>query len=415
MKLPLLTVKQKAVCKYDFQQQPIITICEGAVRSGKTLVLLPLWIQHVGRFKGRGVRFIMTGTTVPSLKRNVLDELNNVYGIDTSLNINNEFLMFGNIISCFGAAKADSYKAMKGFTAYGWLGNEVTEHHANTIDQAFKRCSGDGFRIFWDTNPADPLHPIKTDYVDRDGERLDDGREHIKVWHFTLDDNEFLPPVYREHLKKITPSGHYYDRDILGQWVSAEGMIYKDFNYAVHVIPAENLPKDADGKSAIKEYIAGVDWGYDHLGCIGLYGVDHDKNAYRIKEIVDREKSIDWWIERAKELQTKHGNVLFYCDTARPDNISAFRNAGLNVRGAEKDVVAGIAFVASMFKNNKLFIVRDNNKNYLRTIYNYRWLDGSSIEAPIKDDDDSMDTERYALYSHFGKPKEVKAVDTLYR
>lgn len=404
----MLTQKQHDIIAFDNLHRPRITVLEGAVRSGKTVVNCMLFTHHVWESRGKKRRYIITGTSIPSIRRNVLDELENMnLGINPILTQSNEFQMFGNTVSCFGSANIDSYKVIKGFTAHGWLANEVTEHHAATVDQCFKRCSGDGARIFWDTNPAGPDHPIKVNYIDKDGDLLSDGRLHIKSWHFTLDDNAFLSDEYKESLKKSTPSGMFYDRDINGLWVAAEGMIYRDFDLGVHVLDV------APGN--LKEHFAGIDWGFEHNGVIGVYGLDHDGNAFRLREIVAKQQSIDWWAHEAMEINNTYRGIAFYADPARPDHIAALRGRGLVVHEAENPVVEGITFVAECFKKRRLYIVQQYNRNYLREIYNYRWKENSAKEEPIKMDDDSMDSERYALYSHLGRSREVRATFSLYR
>ena len=67
--------KQKAVIRHFNQEQTRLTICEGAVRSGKNYVNNFLWFMHVGKMAKYNVLFMMTGHTISSLKRNVLDEL----------------------------------------------------------------------------------------------------------------------------------------------------------------------------------------------------------------------------------------------------------------------------------------------------------------------------------------------------
>lgn len=399
MILPLLSKKQVEIYLFDRDNAPKITILEGAVRSGKSYINNILWIKHVLRFRNRGVKFIMTGSTIASLKRNVLDDLEGIFGINTFLNQNNEFRMFGNSVACFGSDSANAYKPLKGFTAYGWYANEVTEHHINTVDQAFKRCSGEGARIFWDTNPGPPNHHIKANYIDHDGERLASGKMLVKSWHFVLDDNEYLEKEYIESLKRATPTGMWYDRDILGLWVAAEGMIYKDFDLSKHVV--DKAPE------SMKEYFAGVDWGYDHHGVMGVYGVDNDGRKYRLFEVAERERGIEYWIKEARAVKEKHGNIPFYCDPSEPGFIASFQKAGLNAMRADNNVIPGISYVASCFKKNEFFIVRDRNKLFLSEIYNYRWRQSGTDEAPIKEDDDAMDETRYALFTHSVKSGRV--------
>ncbi|HCL55458.1 MAG TPA: PBSX family phage terminase large subunit [Spirochaetia bacterium] len=391
----LFSPKQIEVIRYDNKNSPVITICEGAVRSGKTTVLLWLFINHIHQFKNQKKKFIITGYTIGTVKKNVLDEMTAIFGIDTTLNQQNEFQLFGNKIVCFGTDKADSYKAIKGLTAYGWLGNEMTEQHKTAVDQCFKRISGLGARVFWDTNPSYPKHQIKTEYIDRSGEKLSDGRIWLKSWHFIMDDNIFLSEEYKESLKKSIPKGHLYDRDVLGLWVSAEGMIYKDFNPDIHVIDI-----DSTVINRIKEVFLGVDWGFEHHGVINVIGRDDDGAFYLLEEIAEREKTIDWWIEiknRVIGRYYRQWTGLSFCDSARPEYVMQF--GGLE---AKKEVVEGISFVSSLFSKNRIFISR-NAKRILSEIYEYQWNEKALKEEPVKNNDDSLDALRYGVYSYYLK------------
>ena len=383
-----LSDKQIEIVKYNNTIRPIHTILEGAVRSGKTFVMILLWLEHVQRYENKGRTFIMTGHTIGSLKRNVLDEMTALFGIDTHLNQQNEFTLFGNKIACFGSDKSDSYKSMKGLTAYGWLANEVTLQHKNTIDQSFKRCSGPGSRIFWDCNPDNPQHIVKKQYIDKSGEQLTDGTERIKAWHFSLDDNPFLEKNYIEALKKSTPTGHLYDRDILGLWVNAAGMIYKDFNPAKHII------KSTDKRlQRLIKYYAGVDWGYDHFGSIIVCGEDFDGNKYIVDEYAYRQKTIDFWKDCKSKITNKYGQMVFYCGPDRPDYIEEIKGVKAN-----NSVIEGITYLAELFKNDKIFI-NEKCKKLLSEIYEYSWNDRTRKEEPLKENDDSIDALRYCLYS----------------
>lgn len=386
------TAKQLEVIRYDNRVRPKLTICEGSVRSGKTRAILPLWIAHVGEFAGQRKRFIITGHTLGAIKRNILDELSDIFGIDTKINQNSEFWMFGNIIVCAGAETETDYKKITGFTAYGWLANEATLQNMNTIRQGFARCSGKGARIFWDTNPDSPINPIKTEYIDKSGEIDSQGKVRLKSWHFDLEDNTFLPPDYVENLKSSTPSGVWYDRNILGLWVAAEGMIYKDWKPSFIV----------DKAPEIKRYFTGVDWGYreGHSGVYLTIG-ENETGYYIMEEIAAIEKEIDWWKEKATYLRGKYGNGMpFYCDTARPEYIKA-----IGGQDAIKDVLPGIETVAGLMKKKQLFIVRGMAPLWEKEVYSYHWAKNPGKQEPEKTMDNAMDAMRYALHTHLSKPK----------
>ena len=385
-----ITSKQKEVVdciKYD---NPKILICSGAKRAGKTFILIYAFIAHVAKYENKGYSFILGGTTQSSIRRNVLNDLEDILGHEIKLSKDSSFKLFGNKVYCFHGANADSYKAMRGFTSYGAFLNEATTLHDSFIKEAISRCSGNGARIYMDTNPENPTHTVKTDYVDKDGQKLSNGQLNIKAFNFTLYDNTFLNKEYIESIEASTPSGMFFDRDILGVWVASEGVVYKDFNKDIHYI------KDLNNIDIVK-YFVGVDFGWEHFGSMVVVGKDINNNYYLIKEYAYQHKDIDDWINIAKEIKTQYGNINFYCDHARPDYIDKLRRSNIRAINANKNVLEGIAMIASLFKTNKLFILEDNVNIFKKEIYNYVWKNGK--DEPIKSSDDVLDSLRYAIYS----------------
>ena len=270
-----ITSKQKEVVdciKYD---NPKILICSGAKRAGKTFILIYAFIAHIAKYENKGYSFILGGTTQASIRRNVLNDLEDILGYEIKLSKDSSFKLFGNKVYCFHGAFADSYKAMRGFTSYGAFLNEATTLHDTFVKEAISRCSGEGARIYMDTNPENPTHTVKVDYVDKDGQLLSNGQLNIKAFNFTLYDNTFLNKEYIESIEASTPSGMFYDRDILGVWVASEGVVYTDFNKDKHYI------KEADIRDVqFKKYFAGVDFGWEHFGSMVVIGLGLDNKYY---------------------------------------------------------------------------------------------------------------------------------------
>ena len=92
-----------------------------------------------------------------------------------------------------------------------------------------------------------------------------------------------------------------------------------------------------------------------------------------------------------------------YCDTARPEAIEEIHKAGLNTKGAVKDVTDGIKMVKSM----PLFVT-PRSINLIKELKNYKWAkdkNGIVLDSPVKFMDDGCDALRYAIYSHIKIPK----------
>ena len=390
MELDNYTEKQIEVLESFAIDNPKILICSGAKRAGKTFILIKIFLAHVSLFKNQGLSFIIGGTTQASIRRNILNDLEAILGREIKFKDDGHFPLYGNKIYCFHGANADSYKAMRGFTSAGALLNEATTLHDSFVKEAISRCSHEGARIFMDTNPENPTHTVKVDYIDKDGQLLSNGQLNIKAFNFTLYDNTFLNKEYIESIEASTPSGMFYDRDILGTWVASEGVVYQDFNKDKHYM------KDID-KVDIKKYFCGVDFGWEHYGSIVVVGKDLDDNYYLIKEYAYQHKDIEDWINIAKEIKARYGNINFYCDHARPDYIDKLKRSGIRAINANKEVLEGISMIAKLFKTDKLFILEDNVVRFKDEIYNYVWQKGK--DEPVKQFDDVLDSLRYAIYS----------------
>ena len=390
-----ITKKQAEIIRCVEQENPKILICTGAKRAGKTWILIYCFLNHVAKYINQKKNFILGGTNQSALRRNVLNEMEEILGRELKLKHDNHFELFGNRIYCFDGANSDSYKKLRGFTSHGAYFNEATTLHDTFIKEGISRCSGDGARIFMDTNPENPTHSVKVDYVDKNGQKLSNGQVNIRSFSFTLFDNTFLSEEYVESIKASTPSGMFHDRDILGKWVSAEGVVFKDFNKEKHYI--KELPKN----TYITKYYCGVDWGYEHFGSIVLMGDDTEGNTYLLKEYSAQHQEIDYWVNIALEIKRSYGDINFYCDTARPEHIKRFRREGIQAKNADKSVLAGIESISKKLKTDKLFILEDNVKLFKDEIYNYVW--NSDKGEPVKKDDDVLDSLRYAIYSEHGK------------
>lgn len=382
--------KQLEVLRTIKYEKPNILICSGAKRSGKTFVLIYAFMAHVAKYGSSGYSFIIGGTTQASIRRNILNDMEQILGREIKLFEDNHFKLFGNKIYCFDGAYSDSYKKVRGFTAFGAFLNEATTLHDTFVKECISRCSGSGARIYMDTNPENPTHTVKVNYVDKDGQRLDNGKLNIKAFQFTLYDNIFLNEEYVKSIEASTPTGMFFDRDILGKWVAAEGVVYKDFNKDLHYI-------NDISRMQFKKYFVGVDFGWEHYGSMVVVGKTIDNKYIMLKEYAYQHKDIDEWVNIAKEIISRYGNINFYCDHARPDYINKLRVAKVKAIEAKKDVLEGISTVATLFKTNKLLIMEKEVKQFKNEIYNYVWKTGK--DEPIKVNDDVLDSLRYAIYS----------------
>lgn len=168
----------------------------------------------------------MAGVTLDALKRNCLDILDEILpdgAFYYSLGNKTGFL-YGHQIYLEGANDSQSMRKIRGMTLTGAYLDEASLHNKDFVRTVNGRLSTKGAFLIATTNPEEPNHWFKTDYIDAKG--IDK-----KVWHFVLEDNVFLDADYIKNVKAeyLQMGNAYYQRYILGLWVRAEGAVYPQF------------------------------------------------------------------------------------------------------------------------------------------------------------------------------------------
>ena len=399
------TDKQRKVLHYYLTRPFKIMILVGAVRAGKTYIDNYIFVYELKRIAKqakkedeRHPRYILAGATSDSIYKNVISELENQFGLSLKPDRHGHYHLFGVDIIPVYTGSITGLKSARGFTAYGAYINEASLCKHEIFDEIQNRCSKANSRIICDTNPDIPTHWLKTDYIDNHNKEA-----KIKAFTFTIDDNSFLPSDYVEALK-ASKTGVFYDRDILGLWATGAGIVYADFDKATMIIPDSDVPDNLT-------YYCGVDWGFaeGHSNVITVWGDDNNGKHYLLDVFQDTGRYISYWINLAQELQAKYGpNVPFWCDSARPEYVSAFQQAGLNAMNANKSVMDGVEYVSSQIKLNKVRITQKASKDFLDDLYQYEWDPVKGV--PKKEHDNVMDSSRYALYSKFKSEQETAQV-----
>jgi phage terminase large subunit len=392
-----LTDKQFSVIHQYNEEQPNHIILEGAVRSGKTHCNNILWIRHIGNMPQPRKDFVMTGYTIGSLERNVIAPLSDFLGITIRLDQFGRFDFIGHKVNCFGANTETAYKAMTGLTGYGWYANEVAMQHRNTVTEAFQRCSGQGTKIFWDTNPDHPYHYVKTDYVEKSGMTDGAGNILIRSVHFELDDNELLSPEYVEQIKRATPKGMWYDRRIKGLWVAAEGIIYESFRRDEHTCDPFPIPKDW-------QRVRGIDFGTVHPFVMLWGAIDPDGRLYIYREYYKTNTLIKQHAEKIKELSGDERYLWTVSDHDLQERIE-YEAKDIPTMPANKAVKLGLDLTAQrMVKQvdgRPRVMIFNTCTELIRQLGTYSWLpfeEGKPYrEEPLKVDDDGPDVLRYIV------------------
>ena len=220
----MLNPKQIDFMLYDDRRINLLT---GSVRSGKTYVSLLKWAIFVGSMPENS-EFLMCGKTITSLKRNCLGLLQELVGDNFTYSLSQKSgSLFGRKIWLEGANDDRAESKIRGMTLAGGYVDELTQIPFDFYKMLLSRLSIKNAKLYATTNPDSPNHWVKANIIDN--EEIDK-----QIWHFTLDDNEILKQENQEYFDNLkieyqSMGGVFYERFILGLWVLAEGLIYKQF------------------------------------------------------------------------------------------------------------------------------------------------------------------------------------------
>nr|DAT40160.1 MAG TPA: large terminase [Caudoviricetes sp.] len=274
--------------------------------------------------------------------------------------------------------------------------------------QALSRLSVHGAKCFCNCNPNSPYHWFYRDVLEHLEEN--DGL----YLHFTMDDNLSLTEETKERYKKHF-KGVFYDRNILGKWVVADGLIYTMFDKNKNIIPANQIQYEN-----IVQWAIGVDYGTQNATVFLLIGKDYEGRLIVCKEYyysgraeaekqgsqdvqkTDQEYTDDLrkFINDMYELTGKtYREVPIIIDPSAASFKLNVRRFHMRTKNADNEVMDGIRTVATLMGEQKL-LVSDECRETITSIYSYVWDEKKQlkgIDAPLKNDTDHCcDALRYA-------------------
>lgn len=406
---PFSTKAKESILTSDARQN----IWEGSVRSAKTIASIVRWLWFVKEAPSDWP-LLMVGKTERTLKRNVLDPIIEMVGQRKAIlkRGSGEFRLFNKQIELVGANDERSEGRIRGLTAGGCYGDEITLWPESFYSMMLSRLSVSGAKFFGTTNPDGPSHWFKKNYLDRRAEL------NMRVFHFTIDDNPTLDPTYVSALKNEY-TGLWYRRFIKGEWCLAEGAVWDMFDVSRHVIDTQALlaikaARQGTETASFNKYIAMADYATGNPTAFLLLGFDNPRGPYFVvKEYyhdsrkVGRQKTDAEYVVDYKAFTAGQRVGAAYVDPSAASFILALRRASVTVVEAENSVIDGIRFVGTQFAGNNLFI--DKSCVHLREeIEGYVWdakAQARGEDKPVKVDDHACDAMRYGLYTAFGKAR----------
>ncbi|MBS4760287.1 MAG: terminase family protein [Clostridium sp.] len=396
------------------EDMKFFTLCDGAVRSAKTLSII-YKIPQIFNFIGNEYLKVFSGYSKNTVRNNVLVELlpylKNYHGAQIKFNSASgelDIKLWGKLYNCLvvGGGKSDSDSNIQGATWDFWYANELPKHHYGFYNMALSRLTPENARAIADSNPESSNHWLYTERIKPYLENDKNIRSIFDYRHFTMEDNANLSKAFIENQKKLY-TGVFEARKIKGLWVVAEGLVYDTFSVKKHTCSHKQVLEKINNSEFI-DFFLGLDWGWRHPLSCGLYAVTKEKKYYKIDELFGSklcEDDVTGWILKKQEEYGRYFRFI-NADNARPEQNHKLRRSlnGITVFEEKPKVIDSIAIVRSIINYDRLIINKDRCKNTLREFGTYRYPNEDEREnrildsdMPLKENDDSMDETRYAL------------------
>lgn len=387
----MISRKQAKILAFPYTNYDAL-ICDGAVRSGKTSIMMWAFVQWATEnFSGQ--RFGICGKTVDSCVKNIVVPF-------TSMSLTKERYIIRwrrsdkilevrrgastNYFEVFGGKDEASYTLIQGRTLAGVLLDEVVLMPRSFVEQALTRCSVDGAKLWFSCNPGSPQHWFYTEWIQRNKER------NALYLHFEMTDNPGLSQKTLERYQAMF-SGVFYDRYIRGLWVIAEGLVYPMFSREVNVTSERGGPGT---------YYISCDYGTQNPTVFGLWRVYKgeavmEKEYYHSGRETNRQKTDEEYYQDLERFAAGYKIERIIIDPSAASFAECIRRHGkFSVWNANNAVLDGIRLTGALLKAGKLKFHESCVKTF-EEFGLYSWDSEAAEDKVIKENDHSMDQCRY--------------------
>ena len=369
----MISPKQAKILAFPYSKYDAL-ICDGAVRSGKTSIMMWAFVRWaMENFSGQ--RFGVCGRTVDSCTKNIIVPF-------TAMSLAKERYIIRwrrgdkvmevrrgavtNYFEVFGGKDEASYTLIQGRTLAGVLLDEVVLMPRSFVEQALARCSVDGAKLWFSCNPGSPHHWFYQEWIKRHRER------NALYLHFEMKDNPGLSEKTLARYENMY-AGIFYDRYVRGFWVAAEGVVYKDFaNNTEKYLIDDPLKWAEDQGTKFSVISIGVDFGgtksatkFQATGITKDYRVVALEEEYIKNEEIDPDALNRRFATFAQMVASKYGYSQTRADSAETvlirglDHTAQKMHLGTQVKNALKmQITDRIRLVVLLMKQGRFKVSR---------------------------------------------------------
>ena len=378
-----------------FTNQLRYEIIWGGAGSGKSHMVARKIIYRLLKEAHVKHNFLIIRKVDRTIKRSVFALVKNVISIwgltsEFDINLTDKTMVYkptGSQIMFSGLDDVEKLKSIEGVTSI-WY-EEATEGSQEDFDQLDLRLRGMMEAVKQITltfNPISEQHWIKKIF-------FDDPIDGVFTLKTTYLDNYFIDEEYKmvmENKRKTNP--RYYNIYALGNWGTADGLIFMNASHAPIVLEnVMHLP-----------CVQGLDFGYtnDPSSFNQSYVDNVSKIIYVYDGFYEKGLSNASIAEKIKGMNAH--KRMTTADSSEPKSIDYIAGKGVKVKGALKgpdSIKAGIDFLLEY-----TIIVNNHLVEFMTEFNNYCWSvnkDGKQLNKPVDDFNHFIDSLRYAMEDQF--------------
>lgn len=393
-----------------WKDKGLVVLLTGAAGGGKSRLAAEKVHAYLLRYAGatglmmRKTRQSMTNSTVLFFAKSVVQPFDQVRHFPSKYRFeypNGSILAYGGMADEEQKEQIRSI-GLRGGVDIAWM-EEANRFSEDDYQELLGRMRGTAAawqQVILTTNPDAPTHWIK--------QRLIDGGE-ARTYYSAAVDNSFNPASYLGTLGRLT--GVAKARLVDGQWVQAEGVVYEEFDDAVHYVDWFQPP--AEWKR-----LRSIDFGYTNPFVCQWWAIDGDERMYLYREIYRTQRTVAEHAKLIKELSKGETYAATICDHDAEDRATLAQH-GIPNAPADKRLSVGIEHVkerlkiagdgkARIFFMRGALVERDESLaasgkpwHSYQEMASYVWpkgQDGRPVkETPVDLDNHGMDAMRYAV------------------
>jgi phage terminase large subunit len=378
------TIKATPLLNWLINDSKRVNFVYGSAGSGKSYQIAIYLLKKF--FEEDNISILITRKTTPALRMTtyklVLELLDKYFtSYDYNHNRTDMIIRFRNNDMIFKALDEASKIRSSEFN-YIWL-EEASEFSAldySELSLRLRKPNSNGInQAICSTNPISVFSWIYTDlYTNPDPD--------IAKIKTTWRDNPFLDSTYIAELGKLT--GNYRKIFYEGEFGMQEGLVFVNWEIYDTVF------------DTIKDHCYGLDFGYVHKSSLVKIMFREDGKFIADELIAESGLTNTALIERCKEVIPEYDRriIPIWADSAEPDRITEFFNAGFNIHMARKDTEAGLDYCIQNFLG-----CTSRSVNLIKELKMYSFQKNRMDElmpSPEKKFDDSICAMRYGAYSN---------------